>query len=206
MLEFIVCFARGFVLSAALIVAIGAQNLFVLRQGLRREHIGAIVLFCGIADATLIAIGVSGISSFLKAVPQLEGILTIGGAVFLLWHSYAAFARVFHASNAQIQDLAGITLQQALLAAAGFTFLNPHVYLDTVLLMGIAGSAQPEDLRAVFAFGAAMASMTWFTALGYGARLLLPLFTKPKAWQILDTVIGTIMLALAVSLLLKFLG
>ena len=193
-------FLIGFAMSAALIVAIGAQNLFVLRQGLRREHVGPIVLFCGLADAVLIAAGVGGIGALLGAMPQLTVALTVGGALFLGWYGLMAFRRMMTPEAMSVSTQGGGTLARALGATAAFTFLNPHVYLDTVLLMGAAGSAHPPALRAVFVAGAATASIAWFAALGYGARILTPLFARPSAWRVLDAVVGVVMLALAASL------
>ncbi|GGE22454.1 amino acid transporter [Aureimonas endophytica] len=194
-------FLSGFALSAALIMAIGAQNLFVLRQGLRREHVGPIVLFCGTVDALLIAAGVAGIGAFLAAAPQLTRLLALGGAGFLGWHGFVALRRAAAPGAVALEQAGGLTLGRALAATAGFTFLNPHVYLDTVLLMGAAGSAQAPALRPLFVLGAASASFAWFAAIGYGARLLRPLFLRPGAWRVLDILVGLTMLALAASLL-----
>ena len=194
-------FLTGFALSAALILAIGAQNLFVLRQGLRREHVGPIVLFCGGADALLIAVGVGGVGAFLAAAPQLTTILSVGGAGFLAWYGIKALQRMAQPEAMTVAGAGGLTLGRAVAATAGFTFLNPHVYLDTVLLMGTAGSAQPAALRPLFVAGAASASFAWFTALGYGARMLAPLFARPAAWRVLDAFVGLTMLALAASLI-----
>ncbi|WP_152046317.1 LysE/ArgO family amino acid transporter [Aureimonas psammosilenae] len=196
-------FLSGFALSAALIIAIGAQNLFVLRQGLKGEHIGPIVLFCALSDAVLIAAGVGGIGAFLTAAPQLATVLALGGAAFLFWHAVAAFRRTAAPVSAPVGSQPRVTLERALATCAGFTFLNPHVYLDTVLLMGTAGSAQPAPMRPIFVLGAALASFAWFAGLGYGARLLQPLFARPAAWRILDAGVGTVMLALAASLAFK---
>lgn len=193
-------FFTGFALSAALIMAIGAQNLFVLRQGLRREHVGPIVLFCGSADALLIVAGVGGVGALLAAVPQLTTVLALAGAAFLAWHGVKAFRRMAASDAMLVGEAGGMTLARALAATAGFTFLNPHVYLDTVLLMGAAGSAQPADLRLVFAAGGATASFAWFAALGYGSRLLKPIFARPTAWRLLDAFVGVTMLTLAASL------
>ncbi|WP_225008991.1 LysE/ArgO family amino acid transporter [Novosphingobium percolationis] len=195
-------FLNGFALSAALIMAIGAQNLFVLRQGLRREHVGAIVLFCGCADALLITTGVSGVGAFLSAVPQLKLVLTLGGVAFLGWYGVQALQRMASSASMTFETGAAVPLGRAIAATAAFTFLNPHVYLDTVLLMGAAGAAQPAALRPIFVAGAASASIAWFAALGYGARMLQPVFAKPQAWRVLDAVVGAIMLTLAASLLL----
>ena len=199
-------FLSGFLLSAALIMAIGAQNLFVLRQGLKREHVGPVVLFCGSADALLIVAGVAGVGAFLAAVPQLTLFLTIGGAAFLGWYGFKALRRMAAPETMAVASNGSISLGGAIAATAGFTFLNPHVYLDTVLLMGAAGSAQPAALRPIFVAGAVSASFTWFAALGYGARLLVPLFARPMAWRVLDAIVGIIMLSLATSLLMRTFG
>lgn len=196
-------FASGFLISAALIMAIGAQNLFVLRQGLKREHVGPVVLFCGAADALLITAGVAGVGAFLAAVPQLTLILTIGGAAFLGFYGIKALQRMASSDAMAVVSGDSVSLRGAIAATAGFTFLNPHVYLDTVLLMGAAGSAQPAALRPIFVAGAASASFAWFAALGYGARLLVPLFARPAAWRVLDAIVGVTMLSLAASLLLR---
>ncbi|QSR18738.1 LysE/ArgO family amino acid transporter [Novosphingobium sp. KA1] len=199
-------YLSGFALSAALIIAIGAQNLFVLRQGLRREHVGAIVLFCAAADSILIAAGVAGVGAFLSALPQLTRALSLGGAAFLGWYGVAALRRMAAPGSVNVTGGGTVTLGRALAATAGFTFLNPHVYIDTVLLMGAAGATQPLALRPVFVAGAASASVLWFSALGYGARLLIPLFGRPAAWRVLDAVVGATMLTLAASLIARALG
>lgn len=196
-------FLTGFAMSAALIMAIGAQNLFVLRQGLKREHVGAIVLFCGGADALLIAAGVGGVGALLGAMPQLSYALTIGGALFLSCYGLKAFQRMMQPDAMAVTAQGRITLGRALGATAAFTFLNPHVYLDTVLLMGAAGSAHPAALRPIFVAGAATASIGWFAALGYGARILIPLFARPAAWRVLDAIVGIVMLTLAATLIAR---
>jgi L-lysine exporter family protein LysE/ArgO len=194
-------FLTGFAMSAALIMAIGAQNLFVLRQGLKREHVGPIVLFCGCADAALISAGVGGVGALLGAMPGLTLALAIGGAAFLAWYGFKAFQRMTASEAMAVSANQSLTLRGALGATAAFTFLNPHVYLDTVLLMGATGSAQAPALRPVFVAGAATASITWFAALGYGARILTPLFERPAAWKVLDAIVGIVMLTLAASLI-----
>lgn len=193
-------FLTGFAMSAALIMAIGAQNLFVLRQGLKREHVGPIVLFCGAADALLIAAGVGGVGALLGAMPQLTMALTIGGALFLGWYAIKAFARMMAPEAMAVTAQGSVTLGRALATTAAFTFLNPHVYLDTVLLMGAAGSAHAPALRPVFVAGAASASILWFVGLGYGARILTPVFARHAAWRVLDGIVGVTMLTLAVTL------
>lgn len=193
-------FLTGFAMSAALIMAIGAQNMFVLRQGLKREHVGPIVLFCAGADALLIAAGVGGVGALLGAMPQWTMALTIGGALFLGWYAIKAFARMMTPEAMAVTAQGGVSLGRALATTAAFTFLNPHVYLDTVLLMGAAGSAQAPALRPVFVAGAASASILWFVGLGYGARVLTSLFARPAAWRVLDGIVGVTMLTLAVTL------
>ena len=200
MMSYLISFLVGFALSASLIVAIGAQNLFVLRQGLKREHVGVIVLFCGLSDAVLILAGVSGMGTLLTALPQVSLGFSLGGAVFLAWYGIKSLQRAKSQDSMTIGAGQPISLTRALAIIAAFTWLNPHVYLDTVLLMGTASTAQPLALRPLFAAGAASASFLWFAALGYGARLLQPIFTRPKAWQILDFFIGCTMLLLAAFL------
>ena len=197
-------FTTGFVLCATLIIAIGAQNAFVLRQGLRREHVLAIVAFCALADLLLIGAGVAGVARVLGQAPRLTFALTGAGALFLTWYGIRALVRARTASAMTVAEgTRRISVRNAVAQAAGFTFLNPHVYLDTVLLMGSIGARQPSDLRFWFVGGAAAASGAWFTSLGFGARLLRPVFRTPRAWQVLDTLIGITMLALAGSLLAK---
>ena len=197
-------FTTGFALSATLIIAIGAQNAFVLRQGLRREHVLIIVAFCALADLLLIGAGVAGVARVLGEAPHLTLALTVAGMLFLAWYGLRALARARSASSMSVEEGTNrISLRNAVAQAAGFTFLNPHVYLDTVLLMGSIGARQPADLRLWFVGGAAAASGAWFTALGFGARLLRPMFRTPRAWQVLDTLVGLTMLMLAASLLGK---
>jgi L-lysine exporter family protein LysE/ArgO len=197
-------FTTGFVLSATLIIAIGAQNAFVLRQGLRREHVLIIVAFCALADLLLIGAGVAGVARVLGEAPRFTLALTVAGTLFLAWYGIRALARARKASSLSVEaGTSRISVRNAVAQAAGFTFLNPHVYLDTVLLMGSIGARQPADLRFWFVGGAAAASGAWFTTLGFGARLLKPVFRTPRAWQVLDTLIGLTMLALAASLLGK---
>jgi L-lysine exporter family protein LysE/ArgO len=197
-------FTTGFAVSATLIIAIGAQNAFVLRQGLRREHVLIIVAFCVLADLLLIGAGVAGIARVLGQAPRLTLALTAAGTLFLAWYGIRALSRARTASAMDVaESTRRISVRNAVAQAAGFTFLNPHVYLDTVLLIGSIGARQPSDLRFWFVGGAAAASGAWFSTLGFGARLLRPVFRTPRAWQVLDTIIGLTMLALAVSLLVK---
>ena len=195
-------FTTGFALSATLIIAIGAQNAVVLRQGIRKEHVAPIVAFCAIADLLLIAVGVAGLAGILGDSPTLVALLTIAGSAFLVWYGIRALQRALLPQS--LRAAAGnepLSLANAMAQAAGFTLLNPHVYLDTVLLMGSIGTRQPADMRIWFVGGAACASGVWFTTLGFGARLLAPIFARPRAWQVLDTLVGLTMLSLAVLLI-----
>ena len=195
-------FVQGLALSLGLIVAIGAQNAFVLRQGLRREHVGSVVLFCAGADALLIIAGVMGMAQALGQRPGLARALALSGAVFLAAYGWRALQRARQAQ--QLTAAAGgpgLGRGAAVAQAAAFTLLNPHVYLDTVLLVGSIGAQQPPALRGWFIAGAGTASLCWFGLLGFGARWLAPWFARPRAWQLLDAAIGLTMFVLAALLL-----
>ncbi len=191
-------FVQGLVISLGLIVAIGAQNAFVLRQGLRREHVASVVLFCAVSDALLITAGVFGMAQALGDRPQLAWALALAGAAFLAWYGWKALQRLRQVDRLQAAP-GGEALSRgaAVAQAAAFTLLNPHVYLDTVLLVGSMGAQQPAPLQIWFVAGASIASALWFGALGFGARWLAPWFARPKAWQILDGLIGLTMWLLA---------
>ncbi|MET8230037.1 LysE/ArgO family amino acid transporter [Micromonospora sp. NPDC005298] len=190
----------GFSISIALIVAIGAQNAFVLRQGLRREHVVPVVLTCATSDALLITAGVAGFGSLVTGRPGLLAAIRWGGAAFLLCYAALAARRALRPGGLLPTERPPATLGATLLACATFTFLNPHVYLDTVLLLG--GVAQQHPNRWVFGAGAALASVVWFTALGAGARRLAPLLARAGAWRVLEGAIAVVMAGLAVALLL----
>jgi L-lysine exporter family protein LysE/ArgO len=192
---------QGLTLGLGLIVAIGAQNAFVLRQGLRREHVGSVVLFCAVADAALIAAGVLGMAEALGDHPGLARALALAGAVFLAVYGWRALQRARQSQQLQASAGGDAMRQGAALAqAAAFTLLNPHVYLDTVLLVGSIGAQQPLALRGWFIAGASSASFLWFGSLGYGARWLAPWFARPRAWQVLDGLIGLTMFVLSALL------
>lgn len=194
-------FVQGLVLSLGLIVAIGAQNAFVLRQGLRREHVGSVVLLCALADAVLITAGVLGMAQALGSHPALAQAMALAGAAFLAWYGWRALQRARTASQLQAAEGGtGLSHGAALAQAAAFTLLNPHVYLDTVLLVGSIGAQQPAGLQGWFVAGASIASLAWFSALGFGARWLAPLFARPRAWQVLDALIGLTMWVLSALL------
>jgi L-lysine exporter family protein LysE/ArgO len=197
-------FVQGLLLGLGLIVAIGAQNAFVLRQGLRREHVGSVVVFCAVTDALLITAGVLGMAQALGDRPTLARGLALGGAVFLAVYGWRALQRARQISALAVTSMGqGLSQRAALLQAAALTLLNPHVYLDAVLLVGSIGAQQPAPLQVWFAAGACMASLLWFSALGFGARWLAPWFAKPRAWQVLDGLIGVTMWVLS-ALLVRY--
>ncbi len=194
-------FVQGLALSLGLIVAIGAQNAFVLRQGLRREHVGCVVLFCALADAVLIAAGVFGMAQALGEHPAFARTLAMAGAVFLATYGWQALRRARQSNQLHAEESGtGLQLAGVIAQAAAFTLLNPHVYLDTVLLVGSIGAQQPVALQPWFVAGASFASLLWFGMLGFGARWLTPWFARPKAWQVLDGLIGLPMWVLALLL------
>lgn len=194
-------FVEGFLLGASLIVAIGAQNAFVLRQGLARRHVFAVASFCFLADAGLIAAGVGGLGTLVQQSPRLLTIVTLAGAAFLFAYGLLALRRALHPGGLSARGAAESRLGPALLTVAALTFLNPHVYLDTVVLLGSLSARHAGWARAAFAAGAAAASALWFFGLGYGARLAAPLFARPAAWRVLDAVIALVMAAIALTLL-----
>lgn len=195
-------YVQGLALSLGLIVAIGGQNAFVLRQGLRREFVGSVVAFCALADAVLIAAGVLGMAQALGENPGLARALAVAGALFLAVYGWQALRRARHANGLSAAGGGkGLRWGAALAQAVAFTLLNPHVYLDTVLLVGSIGAQQPQALRGWFIAGASSASLIWFGALGYGARWLAPWFARPRAWQMLDGLIGVTMFILSALLL-----
>ncbi len=190
----------GFSLGFSLILAIGAQNAFVLRQGLRREHVLATVLVCALSDALLIAAGVAGFGALARAVPWFETLMRYGGAAFLFWYGARNFIAAWRGGAALDSGGEARHSRRAVLLTVGaLTWLNPHVYLDTVVLLGSI-SAQ-YDNRLAFALGAMSASVIFFFSLGFGARLLAPLFARPVAWRVLDVVVGATMWLIAASLL-----
>ena len=197
----------GLTLSASLIIAIGAQNAFVLRQGLRREHVAAVVAVCALLDIVLMAIGVSGLGAALTQQPALLKAATIAGAVVLVWYGLSAFRRALspHALQAELSG-APQSSRQVLVQALSISLLNPHVYLDTVLLVGSIGARQVAGTQGAFLVGASLASALWFAALGFGAHLLSPLFARPLAWRLLDAAVGVTMAWIAFSLAMGALG
>jgi L-lysine exporter family protein LysE/ArgO len=193
----------GLVTGLSLIVAIGAQNAFVLRQGIRREHVGAVAGLCAVSDALLVVAGVLGIGTVVERAPVVLDVVKWGGVVFLLGYALVALRRAVRPDALRAaEDGTGTTLTATLTTAAALTFLNPHVYLDTVLLVGSIANQHGDDGRWVFAAGAVLASVGWFFGLGYGARRLAPVFARPIAWRVLDASIAVVMTLIALSLAL----
>lgn len=197
----IVAATAGFLLGLSLIVAIGAQNAFILRQGLRREHVLPLVLTCAISDAILIALGVAGFATILSRLDWLEPVMRYGGAAFLIVYALRSLYSAWTSGASLTADgQTATSLRSAFLTCLAFTWLNPHVYLDTVVLLGSI-STRYAGQEIAFALGAMTASFTFFFGLGYGARLLAPLFERPGAWRILDLIIAVVMASIAVKLL-----
>lgn len=192
----------GFSLGLSLIVAIGAQNAFVLRQGLRRAFVLEVALACGLSDAVLIAAGVAGFALLADVMPALLPWFRWGGAAFLIVYGARSFLAAWRGGEAlEVGGRGGGTRLGTLATCLALTWLNPHVYLDTVALVGsISTRYAPRELA--FGTGAVIASFTFFFALAYGARLLAPLFARPVAWRVLDVGIGLVMWAIAAGLVL----
>ena len=197
-------FLRGFAASLALIVAIGAQNAFVLRQGLQRAHVLPVVLVCALSDMLLITLGVAGLGRWVQDQPTLLALTRYGGAAFLIAYGLLAARRAFTPHALAVQGPAVMDLRAALAACLAFTYLNPHCWLDTMVLLGSIASQQPDGARTAFGAGAVTASALWFFALGYGARLLAPLFSRPAAWRALDAAIAAVMWAIAAGLIWRW--
>jgi len=194
----------GFFLGASLIIAIGAQNAFILRQGLLRSHVFVLCLICALSDALLIAAGVAGLGTLVSQSPMLINAVSLGGMLFLGTYAFMAFKRALHPGAMQTGNPEPLGLKAAVATCLAFTFLNPHVYLDTVVLLGSLSAAYAGADRVAYGAGAAIASFVWFFGLGYGARLLQPVFAKPAAWRVLDVLIGIVMALLALSLGARF--
>lgn len=201
-LEILSTTATGLGAGLALIIAIGAQNAFVLRQGLRGEHVGLVVLVCMLSDIVLIGAGIFGIGEVVRAVPAVVVVIRLAGAAFLLTYAALAAKRAFRPGALKASAQQGSLNRKVVLATVlTLTWLNPHVYLDTVLLLGTLAN-QHGDLRWWFGAGAAMGSVIWFSALGFGAKLLRPVFAKPGAWRVLDALIAVVMVVLGVKMAL----
>ncbi|MEU4396605.1 LysE/ArgO family amino acid transporter [Kribbella sp. NPDC023855] len=192
----------GFATTLTLIVAIGAQNAFVLRQGLRREHVLPVVLICALSDALLVSSGIAGLGALLTSSPLALNLARYGGALFLLTYAVIAARRALNPAAMSPADHTPTALRSVVLTCLGFTFLNPHVYLDTVILLGSLANQRGPDGRWIYGLGSVAASFGWFFSLGFFARKLGPVFARPRAWQILDGGIALIMTGLAVWMVL----
>ena len=192
--------AAGFGTGLSLIVAIGAQNAFVLRQGIRRDAVLVVVAICAASDAVLIALGVAGVGSVVHAQPVALTVVGLAGGAFLVCYGVLALRRVFRPAAMTAADVPGDSRRRAVLTCLTMTWLNPHVYLDTVLLLGSV-AATHGALRWDFGAGAVIASVCWFAALGFGARLLRGFFARPSSWRVLDGLVAATMITLGVTLL-----
>ncbi|MFM0335998.1 LysE/ArgO family amino acid transporter [Paraburkholderia fungorum] len=200
-------FSHGAALCASLIVTIGAQNAFVLRQGIMRSHVGKIVALCALSDFILIGAGVGGASVLVERYPVFVHAMLYVGLAYLAWFGINALRRAVRPAHATLDTDAAAganvaPVQRAMpiiLMTLAFTWLNPHVYLDTFLLIGTAGAREPEGARVAFALGAMAVSGIWFVGLGYGARAMAPLFRRATAWRVLDGAIGSMVLLIAVT-------
>lgn len=189
----------GFLTGLSLIVAIGAQNAFVLRQGLRRQHILQVVLICAFSDALLIVLGIAGLGALINSVPLLLEVFRYGGAAYLLWFAIGAIRRAIKPSALGESDKQADSIKQTVITALALTYLNPHVYIDTVLLLGSIANQFAD--RWLFGLGAATASFVWFFSLGFGASWLGKYVKKPIFWRILDIFIAVVMITIAAMLL-----
>ncbi len=197
---------QGFGLGGSLIVAIGAQNAFVLSQGVRRNHQLAVALLCTLCDIVLISVGITGVGTTVAASPILGNIAAIGGSAFLFWYGFGAFRSALGNHGLKTQEDTPDSLRSVLMLTLGVTLLNPHVYLDTVVLMGSMSGQYSLEARPVFGLGAMSASLIWFLLLAQGGRALAPAFRNPVTWKILDGAVCATMWLLGARLLFTALG
>jgi len=189
-------FLPGFLAGLSLIVAIGAQNAFVIRQGLTRQHVFVVVAICALADAALIALGIAGLGAIIQGLPWLlEGVRWFGVA-YLTWFGIKSVRSAFKNDVMDISGAQTTSLKKVVAAVLGFTLLNPHVYLDTVILLGSISNQFAED-RWVFGLGAMTASVVWFSSIGFGARAASRFMSKPIFWRVLDSLIAVVMFSIA---------
>jgi len=199
----LVQFVQGFGLGGGLIVAIGAQNAYVLSQAVRRNYLLIIPVICIVCDAVLIVAGVSGVGTIVASSPQLTGLATWGGAAFLFWYGARALRSALKGGHLEANQVAAPTLKAVVAATLAVTLLNPHVYLDTVILLGSVSGQYEQSGRVLFAAGAISASILWFFSLSIGGRMLAPLFKRPLAWRVLDGLVCGVMWTIGVSLILN---
>lgn len=199
-------FLTGMGTGGGLIIAIGAQNAFVLSQGVKKNHIILIPLICAVCDAVLVAIGVAGVGTYIASSQMLSQVAGIGGALFLFCYGIGSFRSAVKGQQLDTDQKGETSLKAAVLTTLAVTLLNPHVYIDTILLVGSIASQFQNPGHLVFGAGAATASVVWFFGLSLGSRLLAPFFKKQLSWRILDTLVGIIMWAVAISVLKGSLG
>ena len=196
-------YLQGFAIGLSLIVAIGAQNAFVLKQGLKKQAVFWVCFVCALSDSILVVLGITGFATVIQLYPELVGFAKWAGAVFLLWYGLQHAIQAFQANQSlHASSQNEIQLSKIIIVCLALTWLNPHVYLDTVVLIGSI-STQFEQTKLYFALGVITASWLFFFSLGYGARVLIPVFANPKAWKVLDVVIALIMWSIAISLMMS---
>ncbi len=196
----------GMATCAGLIIAIGAQNAFILRQGIRREHVGAVVAVCTLSDVLLIALGTAGIGLVSDRLPMVVPIITVAGILFLSVYGWQAARRAWQPAASGLtsrEDAAPVGRGRVMLQAAAFSWLNPHAWLDTTVLIGSLANAQGADGRWAFAAGAASSSLLWFTLLAWAAGRLAPLFRRPQTWRVFDASVALMMMGLAGGLTMR---
>jgi L-lysine exporter family protein LysE/ArgO len=195
----VIALATGFITGLSLIVAIGAQNAFVIRQGLMRSHVFTVVLFCALSDTALIFAGVGGLGALIQSAPHLLEIIRWFGVIYLLWFSLRTAKSAFANKSLTPADVSQLSLRRVIGSLFAFTYLNPHVYLDTVIFLGSV-SNQFSTEKWIFAFGASTASVVWFSVIGFGARSASQLMSKPIFWKVFDICVSAIMAAVAILL------
>ncbi|MEG0196538.1 MAG: LysE/ArgO family amino acid transporter [Acinetobacter sp.] len=195
-------YLQGFAIGLSLIVAIGAQNAFVLKQGLKKQAVFWVCFVCALSDSILVVLGITGFATVIQLYPELVGFAKWAGAVFLVWYGLQHAIQAFQSNQSlHASSQNEIQLSKIIIVCLALTWLNPHVYLDTVVLIGSI-STQFEQTKLYFALGVITASWFFFFSLGYGARVLIPVFANPKAWKVLDGVIALIMWSIAISLIM----
>ena len=195
-------YLQGFAIGLSLIVAIGAQNAFVLKQGLKKQAVFWVCFVCALSDSILVVLGITGFATVIQLYPELVGFAKWAGAVFLLWYGLQHAIQAFKSNQSlHAGSQNEIKLSKIIIVCLALTWLNPHVYLDTVVLIGSI-STQFEQTKLYFALGVITASWFFFFSLGYGARVLIPVFANPQAWKVLDVVIALIMWSIAISLMM----
>ena len=198
-----VAFLQGFGIGSGLIIAIGAQNAFVLSQGIKNNYPLVIASICILCDATLIGIGIAGVGTAVATNPLFSDIATWGGAIFLFWFGLNSLKSALKGGSLDPSEEISVSLKQIVMTTFAITLLNPHVYLDTIVLLGSISGQFPKDERVIFGIGAITASAIWFLTLSMGARILAPIFKKQISWRILDILVCCTMWGIATSLLIN---